>query len=311
MPLVSRSRPRSSMISNSFVFAPSSCQLAGAVLHRTAPRVGLHAPAAPTGTAPAAVLDHHVADLPGRPAPGPPLAVEDQPAADAGAPEDAEDRVVGLAGAELELGVRSRRRRRCRSAPGRRARRRASGPAGRCPPSPGGCGPRRRPRSPRSCRPASRRRRRSANRSRTPAASAASTSALAISSATSAGPPSVGVWRRASPLTSPVGLTIAAWILVPPRSMPPRSASLPAAACIARESIPGVRRSASARARAAAVPAPRSPHAAGAERRAHDWTDGWSGWARRSSAPHAGESNRRAAGVRANSQRRFPSRASE
>ena len=56
----------------------------------------------------------------------------------------------------------------------------------------------------------------------TPAAFAASTSALAIAAATSAGPPSVGVGCRASPLTAPSASMIAVWILVPPRSMPPR-----------------------------------------------------------------------------------------
>ncbi len=50
-------------------------------------------------------LDHHVTDLPGRATPDPRLAVDDQPAADAGAPEHAEQRVIRLAGAELELGI--------------------------------------------------------------------------------------------------------------------------------------------------------------------------------------------------------------
>ena len=47
--------------------------------------------------------DDHVADLAGAAASQPRLAVEDQPAADAGAPEHAEHRVVWLAGAQLEL----------------------------------------------------------------------------------------------------------------------------------------------------------------------------------------------------------------
>ena len=168
-------------------------------LHRPAARVGLHAAAPTARTARAAALDHHVADLAGRPAADPALAVEDQAAADPGAPEDAEDRVVGLAGAELELGVRWRRRRRWRPGPGRRAPLRASSRAGSCRPSRAGCRasetspvcslelpgePTPTPASESVC---------------TPAASAASISACAISWATSAGPPLVGVWRRASP----------------------------------------------------------------------------------------------------------------
>jgi hypothetical protein len=52
--------------------------------------------------------------------------------------------------------------------------------------------------------------------------SADSRSALAIASATSSGPPLVGVGSRASPTTLPFASMIAPWILVPPRSMPPR-----------------------------------------------------------------------------------------
>ena len=74
-------------------------------LHRPAPGVGLHAAAAAAGAAGAAANDHHVPDLARRAAPDPALAVEDQAAADPGAPEDAEDRLVRLPGAELELGV--------------------------------------------------------------------------------------------------------------------------------------------------------------------------------------------------------------
>jgi hypothetical protein len=55
------------------------------------------------------------------------------------------------------------------------------------------------------------------------AASAASFMASTICAATSSGPPSVGVGRRASATTLPSS-TIAAWIFVPPRSMPPRTA---------------------------------------------------------------------------------------
>ncbi len=56
------------------------------------------------------------------------------------------------------------------------------------------------------------------------AALAASSSAVTISRATSGGPPVVGVGRRAEPRTLLSSSTIAAWILVPPRSMPPKLA---------------------------------------------------------------------------------------
>ena len=46
----------------------------------------------------------------------------------------------------------------------------------------------------------------------------------AIASATSGGPPVVGVGWRACPTTVPESSTTAAWIFVPPRSMPPRNA---------------------------------------------------------------------------------------
>ena len=57
----------------------------------------------------------------------------------------------------------------------------------------------------------------------TPASSIASRSAPAISFATSGGPPSVGVARLADPRTFESASTTTVWILVPPRSMPPRS----------------------------------------------------------------------------------------
>ena len=62
-------------------------------------------PRLPQGQRRAAALDDHVADLAGGAATVPLLAAEDQPAADAGPPEDAEDGVVMAAGAELVLGV--------------------------------------------------------------------------------------------------------------------------------------------------------------------------------------------------------------
>src|SRR3954447_12485938 len=77
---------------------------AGLELHRLAPRVGLHAAGAPARALRAALLDDHVADLAGAAAAVPLLAVEDQAAADARAPEDAEQRLVVAPRAELELG---------------------------------------------------------------------------------------------------------------------------------------------------------------------------------------------------------------
>ena len=80
-------------------------ELARAGLHRRAPGVGLQASAAPAGAVAPVLHDHRVADLAGAAATMPRLAVEDQAAADTGAPEDAEQRAVGPAGAEHELGV--------------------------------------------------------------------------------------------------------------------------------------------------------------------------------------------------------------
>ena len=80
-------------------------QLPRAGLHRGAPRVGLHAAAAAAGAAGAVAAHDDVADLARGPAPEPGLAVEHEAAADAGAPEDAEDGVELAGGAELELRV--------------------------------------------------------------------------------------------------------------------------------------------------------------------------------------------------------------
>ena len=78
---------------------------ARAGLHRAAAGVGLHAAAAAAAALGAVDADDHVADLAGGLAADPRLAVEDQAAADAGAPEHAEQRVVLARGADLELGV--------------------------------------------------------------------------------------------------------------------------------------------------------------------------------------------------------------
>src|SRR5919201_2233630 len=59
-----------------------------------------------------------------------------------------------------------------------------------------------------------------------PPASAASRSASDICSATFSGLPSVGVGRRDCPTTFHSSSTTTAWILVPPRSIPPRSTEL-------------------------------------------------------------------------------------
>ena len=61
----------------------------------------------------------------------------------------------------------------------------------------------------------------------TPAPSAASASAATIPSATPCGPLSFGVGWRACPSTWWSSSTMIAWILVPPRSIPPRSRSHP------------------------------------------------------------------------------------
>ena len=105
MPLVSRSLLCSSMILKRSVLAPFCDLLARLDLHRLAARVGLHAALAPAGAACAAHLHDHVPDLRRRPSAEPRLAVQDQAAADAGAPPDAQDGVELLGGAQLELGL--------------------------------------------------------------------------------------------------------------------------------------------------------------------------------------------------------------
>src|SRR3954447_581888 len=80
----------------------------GLGLHRAAAGVGLHAALATARAAPSALLDDHVADLAGATAAVPLAALEDQPTADAGAPEDAEHRGERPPGAELDLGVGAR-----------------------------------------------------------------------------------------------------------------------------------------------------------------------------------------------------------
>ena len=211
------------MISNSSVSA--LLVLAARLrLHRRAAGVGLHAAAPPARAAGAVALDHHVADLAGGAAAEPGLAVEDQPAADAGAPEDAEQRVVGLAPAPssnsasvatwTSLPIRTSVPERLRQ---RLAEREAALPAGQV----AGAGDDAgllvgvagRADADAGQLARSRRRRREA----------ASRSASSIASATSGGP--ARGRRRAGALRRrpcPPASTIAAWIFVPPRSMPPR-----------------------------------------------------------------------------------------
>ena len=73
-------------------------------LHRRPACIGFDAAATAAQALRAVSLDDHVADLARGAAAEPRLAVEDDATADAGAPEDAEDRRVRFAGAELELG---------------------------------------------------------------------------------------------------------------------------------------------------------------------------------------------------------------
>src|SRR5262249_34878394 len=84
---------------------PARDQLAGARLHRCATRVRLEAAAPAAGAPRPAPFDDHVPDLAGRSTAGPGLAVEDDAAADAGAPPDAEQRRMLLRGAEVKLPV--------------------------------------------------------------------------------------------------------------------------------------------------------------------------------------------------------------
>ena len=159
---------------------------------------------------------------PAEPRPCQSLAAEDEAAADPGAPEDAEHRVVVAAGAELALGVgrdadvvadrrpgaeRLGEPRAEREAPVQSGRFRAFETipafgldlAGRADADPG-------------------------QRAGLDAGGpAASRSAAAIASATACGPPSCGVGRRASPSTVLPESTMIAWIFVPPRSIPPRA----------------------------------------------------------------------------------------
>ena len=193
--------------------------------HRRAAGVGLHAALAPAGALGAAALDDHVADLAGGAAAEPGLAVEDEAAADAGAPEDADQALELLAGAEVELGFG-------RDldvvadldlGPERFLQRFAEGeaalPAGQVAGAGDDAG------------------------LLVGIAGGADADAVEVRGLDvgflggfaqcvghrlrprPAGPPLVGVGWRASPSTLPPVSTIAVWIFVPPRSMPPRSSA--------------------------------------------------------------------------------------
>ena len=143
-----------------------------------------------------------------------------RPAADPGAPEDPEDRLVRLAGAELELGVGGDVD--VVGDPHRGAERvaRASGPSGKLPSQPGrlrasATSPVCSLESPGEPTPIP-----ASESVCTPAASAASTSASAISRRRPAGRPRSASGVAPRPRPRRPGSTIAAWIFVPPRSMP-------------------------------------------------------------------------------------------
>ena len=196
--------------------------LTGLQLHRRPAGIGLHAAPAPAGALGPVDLDDHVADLRRGAPPEPGLPLEDQAAADPGSPPDAEDRLVVTAGAEVELALdrdldvvaeldlrpqvfaeRSRR-------------------AGTCPPSRAGSSRPRRSRSSRRRRRAIRRRPRPAPRSRRRPARPLRAGPPRSRRRRPAGRPRSGSGRRASPRTLLSASTTTAWILVPPRSMPPR-----------------------------------------------------------------------------------------
>ena len=194
----------------------------GLGFHRRAPRVGLHAAPAPAGALGAAALDDHVADLTGRAAAEPRLAVEHQAAADPGSPEDTDQALELAPGAELELGFG--RDLDVVADPDLGAESLLPGPlpAGSFPPSRAGCGRRRRRRS-------SRRRRRASRPRLPPGQRSRPRPARPPRAAPRPSPrrrPRGRRWSASAaaprPLTSPSASTIAAWILVPPRSMPPR-----------------------------------------------------------------------------------------
>ena len=184
-------------------------------------------------------LIDHVADLAGGPAPEPGLSVEDEATADPGAPEVR--RARSCTAFRRPGGTRPRPRpgRRCRPKPASQAARELFRERERALPAGQVAGVRHDAGllvgvTGRSDPDAHR-----APWSRLRPASAASRSAPAISAATSFGPALGGVAQRASPSTLLRALTTTVWILVPPRSMPPRAVA--GAGLIARDHKPAGR----------------------------------------------------------------------
>ena len=193
----------------------------GLGLHRAPARVGLHATRVAGAALGPAAADDHVADLARGAAAQPRLAAEDQPAADAGAPERPQHRSCRACRHRAGTPRPPPLARRCRPSPACPGRPRASRLAGRSPSQPGRLRafettPVSSFASPGEPTPTP-----ASDFVSTPACSAASRRAPAIAAATSFGPPLVGVGTRASPRTLLRALTTTVWILVPPRSMPP------------------------------------------------------------------------------------------
>src|ERR1035437_2115820 len=104
-PLVRRVRSGSFISLKRSGLPPLLDEPAGMLFHRRAARVGLHAATAAARAAGAVDLHDHVPDLPRAAAARPRPPVEDQPAAHARPPEDAEQRAIQPPGPEPELGV--------------------------------------------------------------------------------------------------------------------------------------------------------------------------------------------------------------
>ena len=137
MPLVSRGFSCLSISLKRSVLCALFVLAARLGFHRRAPGVGLHAALAPAGALGAAALDDHVADLAGGAAAEPRLAVEDQAAADAGAPEDAEQGRELARRRRAGTRLRSRPGRRCRCGPRSRGRLASVRASGKLPSQPG------------------------------------------------------------------------------------------------------------------------------------------------------------------------------
>ena len=220
-PLVRRSRPRSSMILKRSVLAPF-LRLAGLDLHRESARVGLHAALPPAGAAGAARFTTMCPISPAAPRPSQCLPSRISPP-----PTPVPHQTPRI--------VSNCFRRRARTRPGPRPNVVADPhrdaellgevlPRGRSRSSPGGCErPRRRPSS-RRRRRESPCRRRSARGSRARPARPPRASPRQPRAPRPRGRPCPGVGRRDWPRTLLSASTTTVWILVPPRSIPPRGA---------------------------------------------------------------------------------------